>query len=40
MLQSDRTALSGNLFELSPGQVKDCRVDLTMVEGQIHHRLW
>ena len=33
-------ALSGNLFGLPAEQIKDCRVELTMVEGQIHHRLW
>jgi predicted amidohydrolase YtcJ len=37
---ADLIALSDNLFELLPEQVKDCRVDLTMVAGQIHHQLW
>jgi hypothetical protein len=37
---ADLIALSGNLFELPPEQIKDCRVDLTMVAGQIHHQLW
>ncbi len=31
---ADLIALSDNLFELAPEQVKDCRVDLTMVAGQ------
>jgi hypothetical protein len=35
---ADLIALSANLFELPPGQIKDCRVDLTMVAGQIHHQ--
>ena len=39
-MAADLIALSGNLFELPPEQVKDCHVDLTMVKGQIHHRLW
>ena len=37
---ADLIALSDNLFELPPEQIKDCRVDLTMVAGQIHHQLW
>jgi predicted amidohydrolase YtcJ len=37
---ADLIALSHNLFELPPEQVKDCQVDLTMVEGQVRHRLW
>jgi predicted amidohydrolase YtcJ len=37
---ADLIALSGNLFELPPEQIKDCHVDLTMVEGQVHHQLW
>jgi predicted amidohydrolase YtcJ len=37
---ADLIALSGNLFELPPEQIKDCRVELTMVAGHIHHRLW
>ena len=37
---ADLIALSDNLFELPAGQVKDCRVNLTMVAGQIHHQLW
>jgi predicted amidohydrolase YtcJ len=37
---ADLIALSDNLFELPPRQIKDCRVELTMVEGQVHHRLW
>jgi predicted amidohydrolase YtcJ len=37
---ADLIALSGNLFDLPPGQIKDCRVELTMVAGQIHHQLW
>jgi len=37
---ADLIALSGNLFELPPEGVKDCHVDLTMVGGQVHHRLW
>jgi predicted amidohydrolase YtcJ len=37
---ADLIALSGNLFGLPPEQVKDCRVDLTMVAGQIHHQQW
>jgi predicted amidohydrolase YtcJ len=37
---ADLIALSGNLFELPPEQVKDCHVDLTMIEGQVHHQLW
>jgi len=35
---ADLVALSGNLFELSPEQIRDCRVELTMVAGQVHHR--
>jgi hypothetical protein len=37
---ADLIALSDDLFRISPGQIKDCRVELTMVAGQIHHRLW
>jgi hypothetical protein len=37
---ADLIALSGNLFGLPPEQVKDCRVELTMVAGQVQHRLW
>ena len=37
---ADLIALSGNLFELPAEQVKDCRVELTMVEGQVCHQLW
>ena len=36
---ADLIALSDNLFELPAGQIKDCRVELTMVEGQIRHQL-
>ncbi len=37
---ADLIALSGNLFELPPAQIKDCRVDLTVVGGQVRHQLW
>ena len=37
---ADLIALSDNLFELPAEQIKDCRVELTMVEGQVHRRLW
>jgi predicted amidohydrolase YtcJ len=37
---ADLIALSGDLFQLPPGQIKDCRVELTMVAGQICHLLW
>jgi hypothetical protein len=34
---ADLIALSANLFELPAERVKDCRVDLTIVSGQVHH---
>jgi predicted amidohydrolase YtcJ len=37
---ADMIAVSDNLFELPPEAIKDCRVDLTMVAGQVHHRPW
>lgn len=37
---ADLIALSDNLFDLPPGQIKDCRVELTMIEGQICHQQW
>ena len=37
---ADLIALSDNLFELPAEQIKDCRVELTVVDGQICHRLW
>jgi predicted amidohydrolase YtcJ len=37
---ADLIALSDDLFQMPPGRIKDCRVDLTMVAGQIHHQLW
>ena len=37
---ADLIALSENLFELPAEHVKDCRVELTMVEGQIRHQDW
>jgi predicted amidohydrolase YtcJ len=37
---ADLIALSDNLFELPAEQIKDCRVELTMVEGQVCHQLW
>jgi predicted amidohydrolase YtcJ len=39
-MAADLIALSGNLFELAPEAIKDCRVELTMVAGQVHHQLW
>ncbi len=39
-MAADLIALSDNLFEVPPEAIKDCRVDLTMVAGQVHHRLW
>ncbi len=35
---ADLIILSGNLFELPASQIKDCRVELTMVAGQIRHQ--
>jgi predicted amidohydrolase YtcJ len=32
--------VSDDLFQLPPAQIKDCRVELTIVAGQIHHQLW
>jgi len=37
---ADLIALSDNLFELPAEQIKDCRVELTMVAGKICHQLW
>lgn len=37
---ADLIALSDNLFELPAEQIKDCGVELTMVDGQIGHQLW
>ena len=37
---ADLIALSDDLFQMTPGQIRDCRVELTMVAGQIHHQLW
>ena len=37
---ADLIALSDDLFQMPAGRIKDCRVDLTMVAGQIHHQLW
>jgi predicted amidohydrolase YtcJ len=37
---ADLIALSDDLFEIPPGQIKNCRVELTMVAGQVHHQLW
>ena len=37
---ADLIALSDDLFELPGERIKDCHVDLTMVAGQVHHRLW
>jgi len=37
---ADLIALSDNLFELPAEQIKDCRVELTVVDGQICHQLW
>jgi predicted amidohydrolase YtcJ len=34
---ADLIAVSANLFELPAEQVRDCRVDLTIVDGQVHH---
>jgi predicted amidohydrolase YtcJ len=39
-MAADLIALSDDLFELAPEAIKDCRVELTMVAGQVHHRLW
>ena len=36
---ADLIALSDNVFELPPGRIKDCRVELTIVEGKVQHRL-
>ena len=37
---ADLVAVSDDLFEVPPGQIKDCRVELTMVAGEIRHQLW
>ena len=37
---ADLIALSDDLFQLPPGQIKDCHVELTMVAGEIHHQQW
>jgi predicted amidohydrolase YtcJ len=37
---ADLIALSDDLFRLPAGQIKDCRVDLTMVAGQVCRQLW
>jgi predicted amidohydrolase YtcJ len=37
---ADLIALSDDLFQLSPGQIKDCHVELTMVAGEIYHQQW
>ena len=37
---ADLIALSDDLFEVPAEQIKDCRVELTMVEGEICRRLW
>ncbi len=37
---ADLIALSDNLFELPAEHIKDCRVELTIVEGQIRHQDW
>jgi predicted amidohydrolase YtcJ len=37
---ADLIALSDNLFGLPPEQVKDCQVELTMVGGRVHHKVW
>jgi predicted amidohydrolase YtcJ len=39
-MAADLIALSGNLFELAPEAIRDCRVELTMVAGQVHYQLW
>ena len=39
-MAADLVALSDNLFEAPPEAIKDCRVDLTMVAGKVHHRVW
>jgi predicted amidohydrolase YtcJ len=37
---ADLIALSDNLFRLPAARIRDCRVDLTMVAGQVHHQEW
>ena len=37
---ADLIALSDNVFDVQALQIKDCRVELTMVAGQIRHQLW
>jgi predicted amidohydrolase YtcJ len=37
---ADLIALSDNLFELPAEHIKDCRVELTIVEGEIRHQVW
>jgi predicted amidohydrolase YtcJ len=39
-MAADLIALSGNPFELAREAIRECRVELTMVAGQVHHQLW
>jgi predicted amidohydrolase YtcJ len=37
---ADLIALSDNVFDVPTLRIKDCRVELTMIAGQIRHQLW
>ncbi len=38
--KADLIALSDNLFDLPAERIKDCRVEMTMADGQICRQLW
>ncbi len=37
--EADLVVVSDNIFDLAPEQIRDCRVELTMIGGAVGHRL-